>query len=134
MAEMVLALIETQINASSSPMTEPDGRDRASALTSIVETAVSVVFSVDVNRMRSGTRGEAPVAQARQVAMYLAHCSLGMSCTEVGRMFRRDRTTVGHACTIIEDRRDDPRFDRTITNLEEIIGRLTKISAHTQEN
>jgi len=34
-----------------------------------------------------------------------------LSLTEVARGFARDRTTVSHACHLIEDRRDDPDFD-----------------------
>jgi hypothetical protein len=30
------------------------------------------------------------------------------------RLFRRDRTTAGHACRRVEDRRDDPEVDRRI--------------------
>ena len=32
----------------------------------------------------------------------------GMSLTEVGAMFGRDRTTVAHGCFKVEYRRDDP--------------------------
>jgi chromosomal replication initiation ATPase DnaA len=34
-----------------------------------------------------------------------------VSLTEVGHLFDRDRTTVAHACSLVEDRRDDPDFD-----------------------
>jgi len=50
--------------------------------------------------------------------MYLAHVGGGLPMTEVGRMFARDRTTVSHACAVIEDRRDDPNFDRALAVLE----------------
>jgi hypothetical protein len=33
-------------------------------------------------------------------------------------LFGRDRTTVAHACLIVEDRRDDPVFDRILELLE----------------
>ena len=64
------------------------------------------------------SRGTAPVAGARQLAMYLTHVVLGRSYTEIGRLFGRDRTTVAHACAIIEDRRDEPAFERQIAALE----------------
>ncbi|WDR06424.1 helix-turn-helix domain-containing protein [Devosia rhodophyticola] len=57
-------------------------------------------------------------AQARQLAMYLIHVSLGRSLTEVGRVFGRDRTTVSYACALIEDGRDDARFDAAVDQLE----------------
>jgi hypothetical protein len=58
------------------------------------------------------------VAVARQAAMYLAHVGEGLPQRSVGRLFRRDRTTVAHACAATEDRRDDPRFDLTLAWLE----------------
>jgi Bacterial dnaA protein helix-turn-helix len=58
------------------------------------------------------------VAFARQVAMYLAHTGGGISFSEVGRLFARDRTTVAHACALVEDMRDDPAFDRCLAFLE----------------
>ncbi len=35
--------------------------------------------------------------------------------------FQRDRTTVAHACGVVEDLRDDPRFDRVLELLETIV-------------
>ena len=86
-----------------------------------IETAVSQVFNVAQNDLRNTTRGPANVAQARQVAMYLAHVGLGLNLTQVGRVFGRDRTTVSHACGVVEDRRDDPNFDRALELLEWVI-------------
>jgi hypothetical protein len=50
--------------------------------------------------------------------MYLAHVAGGLPLAEVGRLFKRDRTTVAHACAVVEDRRDDPAFDRALAILE----------------
>ena len=58
-------------------------------------------------------------AFARQIAMYLAHVGFGLSMAEVGRAFGRDRTTVVHACHLIEDRRDEGRFDQVLDHLEQ---------------
>jgi chromosomal replication initiation ATPase DnaA len=58
------------------------------------------------------------VASARQVGMYLAHVACGLPLTEVGRLFGRHRRTVAHACAVVEDRRDDPEFDRAIAVME----------------
>ena len=56
--------------------------------------------------------------------MYLTHVSCGLSLTEVGHIFARDRTTVAHACAVIEDRRDDPVFDRALELMEWIVPTL----------
>lgn len=56
---------------------------------------------------------------ARQVAMYIATVGFGMSCARVAGAMGRDRSTVAHACRIVEERRDDPAFDRWIEALEQ---------------
>jgi chromosomal replication initiation ATPase DnaA len=79
-----------------------------------IDLAISTVFGVDAEGLWHGTRGVRDIAEARQVAMYLAHVCCGMTLTEVGAMFGRDRTTVSHACLKVEYRRDDPNFDRAL--------------------
>jgi len=85
-----------------------------------IEGAVSRVFAVPSTALRSASRGRANVALARQTAMYLAHVVCGLSLTEVGRIFQRDRTTVSHACALIEDRRDELPFDQLMELLERV--------------
>lgn len=93
-----------------------------------IESAVSLVFAIDETEIRSATRGCARAALARQAAMYLAHVALSLSFRDVGRLFCRDRTTVAHGCALVEDRRDDPCFDRTMELLE--IVACTLMTAH----
>lgn len=64
------------------------------------------------------TRGSQKAAFARQVAMYLAHVGFGLGFAAIGECFRRDRTTVAHACRVVEDRRDDIWFDCRMAALE----------------
>ena len=82
---------------------------------------VAAAFHIDVSRLRSQTRDIAGIAFARQVGMYLAHTLLGLSYNEVATAFQRDRTTVQHACGLVEDRRDDAQFDALISQIEEQI-------------
>jgi hypothetical protein len=84
----------------------------------VIEEAVAQVFGVMLSELEQPTRGRASAAEARQVAMYLAHTALGITMREVGELFSRDRTTVAHACGVIEDRRDEPSFDRALELLE----------------
>lgn len=86
-----------------------------------LEPAVAAIFDVKLSQLRATTRGSPRVAFARQVAMYLAHVVLGLSLTEVGSLFARDRTTVAHACAAIEDMRDDPTLDAQLDHLERAI-------------
>lgn len=90
-----------------------------------IEQAVVQVFGVGQEDLRRITRGRANVALARQVAMYLAHVVCGMTLTDTGRLFGRDRTTVAHACSVIEDRRDDPLFDRALDLLGWVVPAIT---------
>jgi chromosomal replication initiation ATPase DnaA len=76
---------------------------------------------IPVSLMLHPSRCQAGVAEARQLAMYLMHVILQRSLTEIGIFFGRDRTTVGHACAAMEDRRDDPRFEREMRRLERAI-------------
>jgi hypothetical protein len=87
------------------------------------EALVSAALGTGVAALRASGRGSAAEASARQVAMYLAHVNLGLNLSQVGANFRRDRTTVAHACSCVEDHRDDPRFERMISCLEAALER-----------
>lgn len=87
----------------------------------LLEDAVVQAFTVAGAELWSGTRGRRSVAFARQVAMYLAHVAWGLTLTEVGQVFARDRTTVAYACCVVEGRRDDPAFDRSLDLLERVL-------------
>lgn len=88
------------------------------AQVAFVQETVARAFKVSVTELRAPTRRAAPVALARQIAMYLMHVVFGVSLSAVGRHFGRDRTTAAHACRQIEDRRDDPDFDLLVDRLE----------------
>lgn len=92
-----------------------------SQVKALIEEAVAGVFDVDSKQLGQPTRGRAQVALARQAAMYIAHVGCRFSLTEVGEMFERDRTTVSHACLVIEQKRDVPVFDHAIDLLELVI-------------
>ena len=83
----------------------------------LVEAAVCGAMGLPAGALRTG-RGPHRIAFARQLAMYLTHVGFGLNLTEVGACFERDRTTVRHACVLIEDRRDQPVFDLAVTALE----------------
>lgn len=93
----------------------PRGRDSAEvAVLEIVSRQRAIPSPLLLHR----SRGDAPVAEARQLAMYLAHVVLRRSYVEVGDFFGRDRTTVAHACARVEDLRDLPEVDAELTQLE----------------
>ena len=98
------------------------------AVADLTRAAVAATFMVPVNELRAATRRTAPVALARQSAMYLAHVTFGLTFTEVGRAFGRTRTTAARACHAIEDRREEARLDAALASLEEALCRDSGIS------
>ena len=91
----------------------------------ILEQAVARAFDIAPSVLWIETRGSPSTAFARQVAMYLAHVGCGLTLTEVGRLFARDRTTVAHACGLVEDRREEAPFDRALELLEGVMRLLS---------
>lgn len=73
---------------------------------------------VPIRLLTHPSRCRMDTARARQLAMYLSHVVLGCSLGEIGEAFGRDRTTVSYACAVIEDLRDDAKFDADVCELE----------------
>ena len=94
------------------------------SLRQAIDPAVAAVFDVEIGELRAPTRSSPEAAFARQVAMYLAHVVCGLNLTAIGALFHRDRTTVAHACGVVEDRRDDPDLDARIEHLERAVASL----------
>jgi hypothetical protein len=96
-----------------------DRRHRTSGrLCELIGLTTAVAFAIPVEELTASSRRAPYVAFARQSAMYVAHVRFGLSFTEVGRGFGRDRTTAAYACRLIEDRRDDPAVDFVLASLE----------------
>ena len=91
-------------------------RDRAAA--AFVTSMVALATGVPAREIAAPTRARAPAAQARQIAMYLAHVVHSWPMSRVAIAFGRDRTTASHACHRIEDLRDDAEFDAQISTME----------------
>ncbi|WP_439529602.1 helix-turn-helix domain-containing protein [Pannonibacter sp.] len=85
------------------------------------ENLVSEFFDIRVEDLMRESRGRKNVACARQVMMYLAHVTFGLTLGEVGRLYNRDRSTVGYACRKMEDLRDNPCHDRMLEQFERAI-------------
>jgi len=106
------------------------GSDRArAALERRLFQAIEAAFAVGRDDLCAATRGRCDIALARQTGMYLARVALGMTLSEAGRLFSRDRTTASHACRLVEDLRDDPVFDVVLATLEASLHRVPDGSA-----
>lgn len=97
----------------------PGWRDEAyDAQCDTVIALIAREKNVPIRLLMHPSRCRSDTARARQLAMYLCHVAVGRSLQAVGEIFGRDRTTVSHACALIEDMRDDRAFDATVAALE----------------
>ena len=90
----------------------------------LAQIVVAQATSLSVQQICAPTRSKPFIAQARQIAMYLTHVALGVSLTKTAAAFGRDRTTASHACKVVEEMRDDPRFDFQLSQLEEGLAKI----------
>ncbi|MEO1042155.1 MAG: helix-turn-helix domain-containing protein [Pseudomonadota bacterium] len=102
----------------------PQGPDEFAAAADLVINVTSRKFSVSRAALLAKSRSQTDIAFARQVAMYLVHVVFGLSFRDTGDAFRRERTTVAYACSLVEDKRDDVAFDRQLDAIEESLKRL----------
>ena len=86
----------------------------------VIEIAAAI-FNLPSRELRQPGRCADAISRVRQIAMYVTHVVLGLSMTEIGKGFGRDRTTVMHACHLVEDLRDDDDFDQIIARAEHIV-------------
>lgn len=93
--------------------------DRAAAR--LAAELVGYATGVAADEIVGQTRGSAEAAYARQIAMYLTHVAFEMSLNRVAIAFGRDRSTVAHACHLVEDRRDDEELDALLDRLEQAL-------------
>ncbi len=85
-----------------------------------MQDVLAACFSVSGKEIRSQDRCRSEISRIRQIGMYVTHVVVGLTMLEVGRGFQRDRSTVAHACHVIEDMRDDPDSERIIHMVEKI--------------
>lgn len=111
----------------------PPSTDRAMFAGRFVIALVSLATGVSEAAIMAPNRGPWDTARARQLAMYLLHTSLSASYGEVARAFNRDRTTVSHACRLMEDMRDDPIHDALLARLEAVLAPAAPVFALGQE-
>ncbi len=74
--------------------------------------------------------GRRATSHVRQVAMYVCHVAYSMPMGEVAQAFGRDRSTVGHACRMVEDRRDDRAYDTFVAIVERMASAVHLLAGH----
>lgn len=115
--------------------TESSARNarRCEAAVRAVKQVTAKAFGVSLDELDAPTRSKAHIAFARQTAMYLANVVCSYSLTDVAQAFGRDRTTVSHACHLIEDRRDDDAFDQFLDRLEDEVSAALRVETDWRE-
>ena len=104
-------------------MPAPTDRTRLEGRLAMCDAMIDLaaaLFNVSGRELRRPGRCAMDIARVRQIAMYVTHVTLRLSMIDVGQGFGRDRTTVLHACHVVEDLRDDPEFDRIVSVVERV--------------
>jgi hypothetical protein len=78
---------------------------RLLSIPALTEHAARVIVAKSTKDIRKAKHQSTHDVFARQVAMYLAHVSFGLTLTQTGALFARDRTTVAYGCGVVELRR-----------------------------
>lgn len=87
----------------------------------LVIKLVSTLERVLPQELTGNSRGRAEVCLARQMAMYLMHTVFSVPYHRVAEYLKRDRTTVAHACRLVEDLRDNEEFDKRLEAMENLL-------------
>ena len=86
-----------------------------------VNQMIAAAYEISGERLLIRDRGVVKVNRPRQISMYLMNTVLSFKFTEIAEFYDKDRTTVSHACGVIEELRDNPRFDRRMCEFENTI-------------
>ncbi len=103
-------------------------------LATFVNQMVASAYEIPSQRLLKDDRGTAKATRARQISIYLMHTGLSFSLSKISRIYRKDRTTIGYACRVVEDLRDTPAFDDRLIELEETINTVLILAAYIPEN
>jgi chromosomal replication initiation ATPase DnaA len=102
-------------------------KEQHAQIANIVGSVVAHSLQVPPAEMFAQTRCRASTALARQIAIYLLHTGVGLSLNQVAPLFKRDRTTVAHACRKVEELRDDQHIDTLLGHLERSLDALRPV-------
>jgi chromosomal replication initiation ATPase DnaA len=87
------------------------------------------IYAIGASEMQGTTRGRPRAARARQIAVHLARSVFALSHGQLAVEFGRDRSTISHACNLIDRlRSQDGEFDSTLRWMEAHLRRVTGIA------
>jgi chromosomal replication initiation ATPase DnaA len=89
---------------------------------SLAQFVAAQVYGVPLEQLRAPTRGRPRVARARQIAIHLARSVFAMSHNQLADEFKRDRSTIHHACHVIDGMREgNAEFDASLRWMESLL-------------
>lgn len=91
--------------------------------------AVAMEFSVPELCRAEHSLRKGQICYVRQIAMYLLHTIFELNMTRTAELVSRDRSTVSHACRVVEEGRDDPVLNAKISRLETFLSRACDLQA-----
>ncbi len=100
----------------------------------MVACLVAIEFGVQAESLFAPKRGRTSLSFVRQIAMYLTAIVYEVSLAGVARAFKRDPSTVSHACQLVEDMRDDPALDAILNRLETVLASAKSLRAFQAQN
>ncbi len=103
--------------------------DQAAAQLTVAATALA--FGMPLVDIFGRRRLAAHEIFLRQMSMYLLNTVFDFNLSRVARVFARDRTTVRHACQLIEDQRDSAALDETLIVLEKFLAQSLSLQTPT---
>lgn len=102
----------------------PLSETSAAAKLDVCNILAGLLYGVKTDSFDVYSRQERRVNEARQLGIYLANTCLGVSYEDIAVPARRDRTTVRYSIERVEDRRENPQFDRALIAIETFVGCL----------
>lgn len=78
----------------------------------------AATYGVSTDAIFMEKKGRPDEAKARQMAIYLARCGLGLKTVEVAGFYKRALAMIPYSCERVEDRRDCPAFDLLLDGIE----------------
>lgn len=103
------------------------GREDVARLCRLMRQLTGEMVQLTGDRFAARRDRRRTECHVRQIAMYVCHVELGIPMSDIGPCFGRDRTTVGHACQVVEDRRDEPAFDEFVAALQRLAGGIFNV-------
>ena len=90
-------------------------------------TLVELRFGLPKGHLTLPGRGNMRSTEARQLAAYLIHTSLGLPLRHTADILRRHRSTIAHSLREVERRRDDPLLDEHVEALHAHLSTLSGV-------